>query len=832
MAAPTLYFVAGSHFDLGWCGSIAETLQYGDEIIKTAIDFITGDHPDYRFTVEYALFMKHFLDRHPEYQDRVKALCDSGHLEVCATWTGMMDSILNGETAIRNILLARRWLREALGVEERTAQLTDCPGHTNQLPQFLARCGVKHLAFSRYSPPSPIFWWIALDGSKVLATSHDFGLYQGIMKGPGGGASYGWGLVLDQPWEELVRTLSEQVARFKPLTPGSYWLMSSEVDLRHANPEALKAIRKWSELHGDVAAIEVATVSQYFEAVQTEELPTYTGEAPYEFYTIPAFEVAAFMKGRQAENALMAAETFSSWQQALGLGTPNWQSLEDGWEKLSYPHDHNVGGMHGEINDWVREHCAEHAYVAAWNAIEEATQAMTLRVDFRQEGTPFTVWNPLSWERDEVVRTYLEFRKTNLKGLRLTDATGHALAAQVLDIVERQGVSRVTFAFRATVPPVGYTTIYATPTNGGADSAAPAAAVTPAAITSSDFEIATDRQGITSLKWLPHAVDFAASGRYSFGALVALEDVAIDVCEELTGKEWVAAWRDEFELVEAGPVLARVRRRGTLMESPVQLDLVFQAGLPYLDAEVTIDWEGRFNTQVRWLLPFNVPSGKITYETPYGHTTMPDGELPNTYRGTGGRFVQRWVDVSSNQLGITVATDSGCASLDGTNVAFVLLRNTFSCGTPCLTFPQLGHHTFRFRILPHLGGWRESLAFRTGWELNNPLWLDRYTLSWPMVPVKGEQCLLQSDSFCRIDADNAVITTIKRTFDGAAYAVRVVEMAGKSGAATLTFQRPLTSAAEVNLMEEEAAPLSFDGKELSVSLLPCGIHTFRVEFAV
>ena len=69
-----LLVVSGSHFDLVWCGDPAECLAYSDSIIRRAIDAITTDHPDYRFTVEYAVFMEHFLKRFPEYESIAKQL--------------------------------------------------------------------------------------------------------------------------------------------------------------------------------------------------------------------------------------------------------------------------------------------------------------------------------------------------------------------------------------------------------------------------------------------------------------------------------------------------------------------------------------------------------------------------------------------------------------------------------------------------------------------------------------------------------------------------------------------------------------------------------------
>src|SRR5579883_457248 len=71
-----LWIVPGAHFDLGWCASIGETLAYGSDLIRRAIDTILGPHPEYRFTIEYALFLKHFLARYPHYRPAVLRLLD------------------------------------------------------------------------------------------------------------------------------------------------------------------------------------------------------------------------------------------------------------------------------------------------------------------------------------------------------------------------------------------------------------------------------------------------------------------------------------------------------------------------------------------------------------------------------------------------------------------------------------------------------------------------------------------------------------------------------------------------------------------------------------
>jgi len=81
------FIVPGSHFDLGWCSTPAEAFAYCDEVIRNGIDPILSTHPGFRFTVEYARFMWHFLDTYPDYRERVRKLIAESKLADTALWS-------------------------------------------------------------------------------------------------------------------------------------------------------------------------------------------------------------------------------------------------------------------------------------------------------------------------------------------------------------------------------------------------------------------------------------------------------------------------------------------------------------------------------------------------------------------------------------------------------------------------------------------------------------------------------------------------------------------------------------------------------------------------
>src|SRR5262245_37194514 len=383
-----VYVVPGAHFDLGWCASIGESLAYGVDLIRRAIDEIAGPHPDYRFTIEYALLLQHFLRRYPDYRETVLRLLDEGKLEVCSTMTGAMEQILDGEATVRVVTAAQRWARRALGRPLRVAQHSDLPGHTIQIPQILARAGVRYLAYSRFRPPHGLHWWEAPDGSRVLAAHHT--------------AGYGWGFALLRP--DAAQAVGRELRRLEDSGAWPEWpdgapsgagrvLMTGQSDLLILEPEVVAAARALeADAGGPLAGrvrLRVTTVSRFFEDVAADapDLQTYRGEAPYGFYSLPAWEPDTYKLARDAEGRLAAAETFSCLRDLLGLGRFPQAELAGAWEGLYYPQDHNVGGRHGELNRASRESRARWSGTVGRELVEECLTAFATHIRYQDQET-------------------------------------------------------------------------------------------------------------------------------------------------------------------------------------------------------------------------------------------------------------------------------------------------------------------------------------------------------------------------------------------------------------------------------------------------------------
>jgi alpha-mannosidase len=88
--------------------------------------------------------------------------------------------------------------------------------------------------------------------------------------------------------------------------------------------------------------------------------------------------------------------------------------------------------------------------------------------------------------------------------------------------------------------------------------------------------------------------------------------------------------------------------------------------------------------------------------------------------------------------------------------------------------------------------------------------------------------LPEQRGFFSIDAENAVLSTMKKCEDDDGVIIRLYEDAGKNGLVRLRFPTPLQRAQSTNIIEEEGIPASFKLDELQFPLMHWAIQTFKL----
>jgi alpha-mannosidase len=151
----------------------------------------------------------------------------------------------------------------------------------------------------------------------------------------------------------------------------------------------------------------------------------------------------------------------------------------------------------------------------------------------------------------------------------------------------------------------------------------------------------------------------------------------------------------------------------------------------------------------------------------------------------------------------------------------ILLASRKSCHWEGNDYLQTGDHTFRFSFTSHPSGWINGNLF--GREANEqlfPVWAD-HQLTTASLP--------ESLSFFSTDQEQVLVSTIKKSEDGDAVIIRLVDLEGKDKNLKLNCFRNITAAAQTNLIENPEKNLPADGNILPFELGHHAIETFRIE---
>jgi len=126
-------------------------------------------------------------------------------------------------------------------------------------------------------------------------------------------------------------------------------------------------------------------------------------------------------------------------------------------------------------------------------------------------------------------------------------------------------------------------------------------------------------------------------------------------------------------------------------------------------------------------------------------------------------------------------------------------------------------------VYPHGGGWKDALTIRQGYELNYKL------IALPVEKHHGT--LAPEHSFLQVQADNVIVSALKKSEDANALTLRFYEWAGKSGDVVLNLPTAAQSASETDLMEKPAGSLAVGNGKVIVPTKPYEIKTIQVQFA-
>jgi alpha-mannosidase len=836
-----VYVVPFSHLDLYWAGTREECLSRGNRIIAKAVQMATR-YPQFRFLLEDEVFVADFVETHtgsPELE-QLKRLVKEGRIEISPKWAAILQNLPRGEAWVRNIVYGKRYAREVFGADPLVANLGDLPGYTSQFPQILARSRVPYMVMTRMGPSDKsLFYYKALDGSRALVWN--------TLKG------YGWGTFITSQriTDEQKRQRFQKDLADLAKTTNSPILMNWGTDLWAPADNLVEAIEAFNP--SAPARLVFATPTEFFHrAEKTPAIPETGGEIPHAWWNIFSSIVHLWPPAIAATDMLLTAEKFAAINYALGYAAYPRQEFDGLWKKVLEAQDHNNYGQGGDIGDARKLEYANIAAVRGEEILRDSLRniAERIRSPFPRS-MPIVVFNPLSWQRDDVVRAHVSLYgdaspgdiDDYRKAIRLVDETG----ASVPFYVEQFSgtVSRaleMVFLARG-VPSLGYKTYFIVPADKP-DAFPNASEIKPDA----DEQRPKRVLGADQLEneYYRVSVDRATGAVTVFDKeldRVVAKDMEIVASEERGGNslsQEVVSGRtivntvNRVEIEENNPVRTVVRIEGSLGGVPLTQRLVLYRGAKRVDLENTVDWKPGRLMKIEQTFPYEHPDAQIEYGIPFGAVSGSDF-LPNSEPRAGDeiskefwkqwRQVQDWVFAGTADWGLTVAADRQVITLAPGVVRAGMLRGTYSAvgitrrDKPfLLTLPPAGRYVFHYSLSSGKGDWAAAKAYRAGMALNNPL--------IPVSPADdlSLKSLPPSQSFCSLESANLVVSALKKADQDEAVILRAFEMEGTAADTSVQFLNQARSFREVNLLEEDLG--SAEQKALRVR--PHEIRTLKL----
>jgi alpha-mannosidase len=277
---------------------------------------------------------------------------------------------------------------------------------------------------------------------------------------------------------------------------------------------------------------------------------------------------------------------------------------------------------------------------------------------------------------------------------------------------------------------------------------------------------------------------------------------------------------DSVQLVERGPLRARIRVTRTWQHSKFVQDIALYAGLDRVDVINDFDWH-ETHVLLKAAFPLAAASDHATYEIPYGSIERPTTRNNSWEAAKFEVPALRWADLGDAARGFSLLNDSKYGyDAKGNVLRISLLRSP--------TWPDAdadrGQQHFAYALYPHTGDWKQALTVRRGYEFNAHL---KALPVSPHIGASGPEL-----SFAGVEQDNVVLTAVKKAEDGDALIFRFYEWAGKNSEVQLSVPAGAASATLTNLMEQpEGGPLavSRDGK-VTVAVHPYEIVSVRVAY--
>jgi len=802
---PSVVGLGHAHLDVAWMWQVKHSKRKAARTFANALRLMEL-YPEYHFLQSQPQLYKYIQELYPSLFERVKEKIQSGQWEATGgMWVEADCNIPAGESLVRQFLFGQRYFKKKFGVDPKVVWLPDGFGFNYALPQIIVKAGMRYfmttkLSWSQFTKiPYDTFWWEGVDGTRVL-------VHMITTPDPRGWNDYS----VDLNPNHLVKcwTNYKQKKDNQEILMSFGWGDGGGGPTRSMQENA----RRFQYLR-PLPRFRQGRAEEFFADLEqrTDGLPVWNDELYLQFHRGCYTSQAQIKRSnRRSEVLFHNAELLSAIHFLQGGHYPG-DEFNRAWELILLNQFHDIlpGSSIPEVyQDSEKDY--DEIFAVGRKHLDEAIQGMGEHATVEGDEETLFVFNPLAWQRDDVLRLPVPERADAFTILNDGVPVPHQLSNDGKNLL----------LHLSNLPSMGFKAFTVT-SKAKAPSFPTSIRVSTRLLENRFFRIVLDEHGlITSL--YDKRAGREVIGEGEAGNLLQifedrpLRNNAWDIDIFYQDKYLNLTDIEEIRVIEQGPIRGGVFLKRRFRDSTIEQRIFIYDQIPRIDFETEIDWH-QHQTLLKVAFPVQVHANKATYEIQFGSIGRP------THWNTAwdwGRFevpAQKWADLSEGDYGVSLLNDCKYGyDIKGNVMRLTLIKSAIDPDPNA----DIGHHYFCYSLFPHQGDWRAGGTVRAAYELN-----------YRLIPsfVKGRMANETPDySFVQADRENVVIETVKKEEDGDGIVIRLYEAYNQRGMVELTLTHELVKAFEANLLEEERKELACEGNKLRFYIKPYEIKTFIV----
>ena len=820
--------VGNSHIDMAWLWPWTETVEVVRNTFQSVLDLMR-EYPDFKFTMSSARTYEWMQEKYPDLFRQIEQRVKEGRWEIIGgMWVEPDLNMPDGESLVRQILVGKRYFQKNFGVDVKIGWNPDSFGYNYQLPQIYKKSGMDYFVTQKLlwaheftTFPYKLFWWQAPDGSRLLTYfPHDYA--GGIDAQP---------LATDLSiWMPSIygKTVPAQPEMMHLYGVGDHGGGPTRVMLDHADQ-----LRATDAVY---PKLQFSFARDFFSDLEKKlpnmQVPTWNAELYFQYHR-GVFTTQAETKRRirRAEETVLNAEKFASLASLYGRAYPQ-DGMELTWKNLLFDHFHDIMPGSGiAVNYLDAKRNLENVDRAADEVTQGSLQEIAAHVNTQGDGLPVMIFNSLSWPRTEVTEVEAQL-SAPASQISVVDSAGKPAESQLLSL--DADTHRARFLLLTNTPSLGYMTYFVR-----AATSAPAVhsflKATADTLENEFIRLKIDpqtgcmislfdkRSGTEALA--PAETDTGGPKTSICGNLLqTFVDKpqrwdAWNIDADFEKQHWDLDKADSVKLTESGPLRAIIQIKNHFQNSTFVRDIILYAGVPRVDVKMQVEWHEK-HILLKVAFPVSAHSDKATYEIPFGSVERPTTRNTPAEQAQFEVPAQRWADISDGKHGLSLLNDCKYGYDAKGNVLRLSLLRSPEWPDP---HADEGHHEFTYSLYPHGGSWKDALTIRRGYELNYKL------ISLPTE--KHEGVLAPEHSFLQAQADNIIVTALKKAEDDNSLIVRFYEWAGKDGEVKVQLPPGAESASETDLMEKPLENVPVQNSSVTLRAKPYEIKTIKVQYS-